>query len=77
MNAPLRITNVTNHGCDLYRMMDAADDIVRPLQDRPVRVDRAALALGYASVYNSFLRHSEAAAHKYGLLTAEPVWRNR
>jgi len=55
------------HGVDLYRIMDVAEDLVVPMMDQPIRIDRDALILGYAGVYSSFLLFAQRAAKKYGV----------
>lgn len=54
-------------GIDLYRIMDVAEDLIVPLLDQPIRVDRNSLTLGYAGVYSSFLLFAKRAEKKYGV----------
>lgn len=55
------------HGIDLYKIMDVAEDLIVPMMDKPIRIDRDALTLGYAGVYSSFLLFAQRAAAKYKL----------
>ncbi|WP_407926755.1 4-hydroxy-2-oxovalerate aldolase [Advenella mandrilli] len=54
-------------GIDLFKAQDVAEDLVTPIMDQPIRVDRDALTLGYAGVYSSFLLFAKRAEKKYGV----------
>ncbi|PKO94140.1 MAG: 4-hydroxy-2-oxovalerate aldolase [Betaproteobacteria bacterium HGW-Betaproteobacteria-10] len=54
-------------GCDLFKLMDMAEDIIVPMMDHMVRVDRSSLTLGFAGVYSTFLLHAKRAAERFGV----------
>ena len=58
-------------GVDLFKICDVAEDLVTPILDFPVRIDRNSLTLGYAGVYSSFLLFAKRAEAKYGVPARE------
>jgi 4-hydroxy-2-oxovalerate/4-hydroxy-2-oxohexanoate aldolase len=76
-NTPLEIFNAVcqrigiETGVDVFKLMDVAEDLVVPMMDQPIRVDRDSLILGYAGVYSSFLLFAKRASAKYGVPSAD------
>lgn len=76
-NTPLEVFNAVCHrmgietGVDVFKLMDVAEDLVTPIMDAPVRIDRDSLVLGYAGVYSSFLLFAQRAGKKYGVASSE------
>lgn len=54
-------------GCDMFALMDMAEDLVFLMMDHVVRIDRSSLTLGYAGVYSTFLLHANRLGEKYGI----------
>ena len=72
-NTPLEVFNAVcdrmgiETGVDVWKLSDVAEDLVTPIMDEPVRIDRESLTLGYAGVYSSFLLFAKRAEVKYGV----------
>jgi 4-hydroxy 2-oxovalerate aldolase len=58
-------------GVDFFAIVDAAEDVVRPVMPEECQLDRLALIMGYAGVYSSFLKHAYAIAQRYSVSGAE------
>lgn len=58
-------------GLDVLKMIDAAEDVVRPVMDDECVLDRLSLIMGYAGVYSSFLKHAYRASERYGVPGAD------
>jgi len=54
-------------GIDLWKIMDVAEEVVRPVMQKPVRIGKTSLTMGYAGVYSSFLLHADKAAEQFGV----------
>ncbi|MFI7600449.1 4-hydroxy-2-oxovalerate aldolase [Actinoplanes sp. NPDC049681] len=54
-------------GIDFFAIVDAAEDVVRPVMPQECLLDRLALTMGYAGVYSSFLAHASTLSQRYGV----------
>jgi 4-hydroxy-2-oxovalerate/4-hydroxy-2-oxohexanoate aldolase len=76
-NTPLEVFNAVcdrmgiQTGVDVFKLSDVAEDLVFPMMDHLVRIDRDALTLGYAGVYSSFLLFAKRAEAKYKVSARE------
>ena len=76
-NTPLEVFNAVatrlgaHTGVDVFKLMAIGEDIVVPMLDKPVRVNRDSQILGYAGVYSSFLLHARRASEKHGVPSEE------
>jgi 4-hydroxy-2-oxovalerate/4-hydroxy-2-oxohexanoate aldolase len=76
-NTPLEIFNAVatrlgvETGVDVFKLIGVAEDVVVPMLDEPIRIDRDSLVLGYAGVYSSFLLHAKRASRKHGVPSEE------
>jgi 4-hydroxy-2-oxovalerate/4-hydroxy-2-oxohexanoate aldolase len=72
-NTPLEIFNAVavrmgvDTGVDVFKLAAVAEEVIIPMLDAPIRIDRDSLVLGYAGVYSSFLLHAKRASRKYGV----------
>src|SRR5699024_4922237 len=58
-------------GLNIHRVLEAAEDIVKPFITRMPLMNRASIMQGYAGLYSSYLSHAERAAERYGV----PAWK--
>jgi 4-hydroxy 2-oxovalerate aldolase len=58
-------------GIDVFAVIDAAEEVVRPRMDEECVLDRLSLIMGFAGVYSSFLKHAYRLQEQYGVPGAE------
>ena len=68
---PVRAATAGDRAAVAATLLDAAEDVVRPLMPSECVVDRQAMMLGYAGCYSSFMKHAEGHAERYGVSAAD------